>query len=179
MKIDRLPQEVRDEIERLRAQEGRTWEAIEQLSIKFAGHRLPARSLLRWWDIRVGQELARVAERAALAERVQREWAKIPMKHLPLAVRQKLGQMAFPLSATAEKGQEEKQAKLLVELGWLLAKHKQLDIAASKVEMERDKLNVVAQKARGLEKQLGKKKVSAKELRNTLREIYGLAEAKD
>ena len=68
-KIDKLPQALRDEIVRLREEEGRTWQQMEaqspglaqwkivapHIAALFPGRRLPRTTLQRWYDVRVEQ----------------------------------------------------------------------------------------------------------------------------
>lgn len=80
LKIDKLPIEVREQVQKLRAQ-GKTWSEIEELSKQFVnwdglpaavlelfpGFHLPHSNLQRWYDLRieqVGREMAAEAERA-------------------------------------------------------------------------------------------------------------------
>jgi hypothetical protein len=98
LKIDRLPVEVRDAIQKLRNQRGKTWKEIEELSSLpynakwategggfidwdhlptdvlelFPDLRLPSTNLQRWYDLRVGQVRAQIMAESAKA----REWAK-------------------------------------------------------------------------------------------------------
>lgn len=92
LKIDRLPVEVRDAIQRLKAQ-GRTWQEIEDLSAQadgfvkwndldaavrrlFPDKKLPVTTLHRWYDLRVQQVMAEVEARSATARELAAAFAR-------------------------------------------------------------------------------------------------------
>jgi hypothetical protein len=198
LKMDRLPAELLDRVIAERAV-GRTWDEIEELSprfdewektaaeirAQFHGLRLPRATLQRWYDIRVEQ-----VKREMLADQVRaREVAAIfagkEFKDLPDAVRNALGDKVFTLMQAGGDKNQSKTLKGLLELGWLLAQQKKLEIQERKqnvTEKELElKIQLVRDKVEKLKKDVdgsGKKKqISPEELKKRVDEIYGLSAA--
>src|ERR1700694_1184778 len=145
LKIDKLPMEMRDAIQRLRA-EGRTWEEIEELSHEFEGWdklplsvlelfpdmKIPRSSLQRWYDLRVEQVRREVVAQSEHAREFAALYASRDFKQLPDAVRNALGDQIFALMQSANASDKQQFRKELLNLGILLAEHRKLDIREQK-----------------------------------------------
>jgi hypothetical protein len=175
LRLDRLPMEARDRIVALRAA-GRAWAEIEELSEGFAGKRLPATTLARWYDLRVEQ---RQKEREAQAERahaIAGAFLGQGFKDLPESVKNALGTHVFAMMESADEKNDAKFRAELVELGWLLQEYRKSDLKQQALAIEKQKLETVAAKVRGLRQAVaGKKKLEPAELQKRLDEIYGIA----
>lgn len=66
LRIDRLPQEVKDAIIAARAS-GETWKQISRMASAAAGLHLPPSSLQRWYDLRIEQQPTSLALREIIA----------------------------------------------------------------------------------------------------------------
>jgi hypothetical protein len=135
LRIDRLPEEIRQEIQRRRAR-GETWKEIEQASASFAGERLPMNTLSRWYDLRVEQVQKEVMAQSERARAMAAAFASKGFEDLPEAAVNALSAQVFTLMEN--KGGAEFEASLgnlVVVLSKLItaqAKQKQVELAEKK-----------------------------------------------
>lgn len=133
LKIDRLPVEMQERIKGLRTA-GRTWAQIEEASMKFPewdgvppevqtlfpNRRLPGRTLLRWWDLRVEQVRNEAMRQAIVAKVIIDGFASARLGDLPAPILNELRDLV--LSVIDHKGQFE-LIKRLNDLGRSLLKN--------------------------------------------------------
>jgi len=135
LRIDRLPEEIRQEIQKRRAR-GETWGEIEQASALFAGERLPANTLSRWHDLRIEQVRNEVMAQSERARHMAAAFASKGFRELPEAAVNALSAQVFTLMET--KGGAEFEASLgnlvlvLSKLITAQAKQKQVELAERK-----------------------------------------------
>jgi hypothetical protein len=148
--IDKLPSEWRERIIALRAK-WMPWERIEEESAGWEWEKLPAdqqqlypkrripmRTAHRWYDVQVSQKLREIeAERVASLE-VAAKFGAGGYEKLDESVKTAIADVVF--SHAKGSSDPEHFRKTLVELGWLLARNRQLDIAKEKVDVERMKV---------------------------------------
>ncbi len=196
LKIDKLPIEMRDQIQRLRA-EGRTWEEIEELSQKFEGWdklplavlelfpdmKIPRSSLHRWYDLRVEQVRQDVMAQSEHALEFAALFAERDFKELPDAVMNALRDQIFTLMQSADPKDKQQFRKELMNLGILLAEHRKLDIREKKQKTDERVLELKIQQmkrqfdkeASEAAKKLGKGKQITEDDINRIRErTFGL-----
>ncbi len=174
LRLDRLAEEVREAILKARA-EGKTWEETSELASKAAGEPIAMSVCHRWYDLRIEQVQKEVLAQAERARGIAAAFAGRNFERLPDSVRNALSAAVFALAEEQDEATRDKFLRRLADLGWLLAKHRQLDISAEKVDVERKKLEAVVNKVKGLKQTAGKKKVSAAELQRKIDELYGIA----
>jgi hypothetical protein len=151
--IDKLPPEWRERLIALRAK-WMTWERIEEESARWEWEKLPAdqrqlypkrriaaTTLCRWYDVQVSQKLLEIeAERVASLE-IAAKLGAGGYGRLDDSVKNAIADVVF--SYAKGSGHPERFRKTLVDLGWLLARNRQLDIAKEKVDVERLKVEEV------------------------------------
>ncbi|MCU1308242.1 MAG: hypothetical protein JWN45_2937 [Acidobacteriaceae bacterium] len=147
--IDKLPVEVRDEIQKLKA-EGYTWSEIEERSAKFVKwEELPTRvlelfpqmhiprsNLQRWYDLRIEQVREESMARAEVAREHAAAMSGREFKKLPEAIRSLLGDLLFSLTERQDEKSQAVTMKMATELGWLMQEYRLNDIKQQKVELE-------------------------------------------
>jgi hypothetical protein len=116
--IDKLEEKVRIEIQKRRAA-GETWGEIESASSQFAGERLPANSLARWYDLRVAQVQREVLEQAERARALAATFAQKGFVELPEAT---LNALSAEVFAVAGSGSPAERGKALGNLLFLVTK---------------------------------------------------------
>jgi len=193
LKIDKLPIELREGIQEMRAS-GLTWIEIEDLSPRmkqwkavpektqalFPGLRIPHTNLSRWWDLRIEQVKRETLESAGKAREFAAAFAGRDFKDLPDAVRNALGDQIFSLMQSADKQDQTRFRRELLALGELLNQHRKLDIAERKQKTEERTLELKVQQMRekvtALKKEVAskKKEMDPAALQKKLDEIYGL-----
>lgn len=203
LKMDKVPQLLLDRVMQERAA-GRTWMEIEELSPKFEewgkveasskdeyllafrlfpGGRIPHTTLQRWYDLRVEQVKKEVMADQVKAREIAGLFAGKEFRDLPEAVRNALGDKVFALTQSTDN---KTQLKHLLELGWLLAQQRKLELQERKQKTEEKelelKIEAVRAKVAALKKDVegsgGKKKqLSPEELKQRVDEIYGLSAA--
>jgi hypothetical protein len=198
LKMDKLPQELLDRVMQERAA-GRTWMEIEEMSPRFdewkktspaiqeefPGLKLPHTTLLRWHDLRVDQVKKEVLADQVKAREIAGLFAGKQFKDLPEAVRNALGDKVFALMQSADDKTQGKTLKGLLELGWLLAQQRKLELQERKQQTDERalelKIQAVRDKVAALKKDVeggGKKKqLSPEQLKQRVDEIYGLSAA--
>lgn len=195
LKIDKLPQEMRDRILQLRAQEGLTWKEIEERSPSFPewkaalpatcelfpGRRLPHSNLHRWYDLRVEQINQQVMEETARAREIAAAFAARPFKDLPDAVLNALRDQVFTMIQSVNAKDQARFAGALEDLGYLVAQFQKNKIAEMKVQMEEKRVSIAQQELELMKRKIGalkedveKKKFTPQELQQKLDELYGL-----
>lgn len=177
LNIDRLPPSVHDAICHLHNAEGKSFEAIEQLSalpVKdggfvdwdalkpevrklFPAQRLPRTTLHRWYDLRVAQVRRDTLARSEQARKLAVLFAKSSLVNANEAVVNAARDIFF--GVLAEDGTAAGKLKAgskLVELGTLIQKAKTNEIRERKVAVDEQtltmKLEQVRDKARELKK---------------------------
>ena len=141
--VDRLPQEIRDAI-RAAYEAGKNWTEITADAAAAArklGVNPPTGRMVRnWHDQRIEQAERRIEERSKATERIVKKWSAIGLKNLPEAVKNKLADLAFEIEQYSSEGNEKGVEKSLVELGWLLSDLRKSEVAAAKLELDKEKL---------------------------------------
>jgi hypothetical protein len=133
LKIDKLPIEVRDQVQKLRAK-GKTWMEIEELSKTFVKWDdlptsvlelfpqmyLPHSNLQRWYDLRVEQVQEEMAFEAERARQFSAAIAKVAdVEQLGDAAVNALSDVVFSVMRAKKR---EEYAKAVESLGYLAAK---------------------------------------------------------
>jgi hypothetical protein len=167
LRIDKLPEEVRTEIQQRRAK-GETWDEIADAT------KLPPTTLKRWYDIRVEQVNAEVMAQAERARVLAAEFAGKGFDRLPEAVQNALASAIFGMSEQQDETGRLRAAKGLAEIGWLLARTRQLDQEDKRLGLEAKRLDAIRIKAKVSD--TAKKKMSSEELARKLDEIYDIAQ---
>jgi hypothetical protein len=156
LKIDQLPLEARDEIQKLRAA-GRTWFEIEELSAKFVkweelptqvlelfpDMRLPHSSLQRWYDLRVEQVKAEMMAQAEKARELAASFAAVKFEKLPTAVQSALSDQIFSLMEASDIGSRSKAIQELQKLARLLVQQKRLEIMDERTKAETKRVQLL------------------------------------
>lgn len=195
--IGYLPEAVRNQILKLKFDQGYSAEEIEELSqefvrwdtlpprvrAKFKARRISKTSIYRWLDVEVKQLRRRVQERAAASAEMVGIWQRAGFKNVAQAARNQLADIAFRLSGEED---EAKRQKLLLELGWLSAGIAKSEVAQKKLALEKQQVELaqqridlqrrLAEKVKGLREGVAKKKLTQQELDRGLEELYGLAQ---
>jgi hypothetical protein len=158
LKIDKLPAEVRDQIQQLRA-DGKTWTEIEELSAEFVkwdslpthvlelfpDMRLPHSSLQRWWDLRVDQVKAELMARAEKAREIAAAFADSKFEELPAAVEGALRDQIFSLMQASDMSSRGKVITELQKLARLLVQQKRLEILDERTKAETKRVELLTQ----------------------------------
>lgn len=169
LKIDQLPPETRDEIQKLRAL-GKTWTEIEELSKKFVewdkldiavaslfpNQRLPHTNLQRWYDLRVQQVIAETQARGQIAHELAEALASRGFGDLPGSVLNALGEEVFALTEAADTHSKDKLRAALLELGRLLAYEKRTEVQKQRADVETKKINLLEEELKTKRKSLEK-----------------------
>jgi hypothetical protein len=156
LKIDLLPDAVKDRILELRAG-FMPWEEIERRSREFVpwgtlgpavraafpGKFLPHTNLHRWYDLRVEQARREAEAQAVSSRTIAQSFLGRGYKDLPESIKNALADAIFALSATTDPEQFRKQ---LFELGYLVAKLMQSQTAAAKTDAEMKKAELAQEK---------------------------------
>jgi hypothetical protein len=156
LKIDKLPAEVRDQIQQLRA-DGKTWTEIEELSAEFVkwdalptrvlelfpDMRLPHSSLQRWWDLRVDQVKAELMARAEKAREIASAFADSKFEELPAAVEGALRDQIFSLMQASDMSSRGKVITELQKLARLLVQQKRLEILDERTKAETKRVELL------------------------------------
>lgn len=161
LKIDLLPQDVRDAIETL-YDRGRTWMEIEEkssrpysaqwavddggfvdwesLDLKVLEHfpemKLPKSTLHRWFDLRVEQARKRVLTESAQAREFAHAFTTGSVADGNAAVVNALRDQVFNLIQSAGVGDKAKFAKGLKDLTLAMSRMQRVELQAKRVEIE-------------------------------------------
>jgi hypothetical protein len=151
--IDKLPPEWGERIIALRAT-WTPWERIEEQSAQwqweelsaaqrqlYPKRRIPMRTLHRWYDVQVAQKLREMQSERVASREIAAILGKDGYQKLDESVKNAIADIVF----SAPKGSDDPDRfrKKLLDLGWLLARNRQLDIAKEKVDVERMKIEDV------------------------------------
>jgi hypothetical protein len=186
--IDRLSNDVHNEILRLRAT-GNTWPQIEELSRefvpwdelppllveKFPGRKLPHSNLHRWYDLRVDQVQKEILAESEHAREIASVFAKAAMSGANEAVINAARDLIFKMLHQGDIKSQSQVTKALISLADVMQRARANDIRQSKVDLEKERIEIVRTKLLGLKNDVQKKKLSSDELKQKLDEIYGLA----
>lgn len=188
LSIDLLPGEMHDRIQKERSRSGKSFMRIEQESSTwtewskvdekvqalFPGRRLPHSNLQRWWDLRKEQVREQVLAETERARVFAETFASRELKDGDEAAMNAIRDLAFSVMQTASSGDQVKLLGALMEYGHLMVKFKRIELGKQKMQIERERLDLVAIKIKGLKSDVDRKKLSPKELKAKLDEIYGL-----
>jgi len=149
--IDKLPSAWRDRIIEARAK-WMTWEQIEQETAAwkwdelsdeqralFAERRIPHSTLHRWYDVQVQQKLEEIATERLASLAIATKLGAGGYEKLDQSVKNALADVVF--SYAKDSRDPDLFRKALNEMGWLLARNRQLDIAKMKVDVEKQKVD--------------------------------------
>jgi len=170
--IDKLPADWRERIISLRArwvpfeqieEESTRWE-WEKLPVAqqalYPGRRIPMRTLHRWYDVQVTQNVREVLAQRAASMEVAAKLGAAGYEKLDESVKNAIADVVFDY--TTRSSDPERFRKTLLELGWLLARNRQLDIAKEKVGVERMKIEELSARADRATSEAAKKLRSGK-----------------
>jgi len=152
LKIDRLPAEWKEQIagwlrahsvdEVIELTKSLPWDKADaRIRQLFPKRYVPEGNLYRYRDLRLDQADRRIDERMKVTQRIVKKWSEIGLKNLPEAVKNKLADLAFEIEQYSSEGNEKGVEKSLVELGWLLSDLRKSEVAAAKLELEKEKLD--------------------------------------
>lgn len=176
MKVDKLPEAVREALKKAKAA-GKTWEEIAEAASKAAGSSVSVMACHRWHDVRIEQREKEIEDRVAFNTRVVAAWSKGDLKELGKATLNAAADLLFEFQQYAKEGAAAEAALALMELNKLLGGMEKLRIEREKLSLSRERLEQMRAKVTGLKGALsGKKKISNAELEKKLDEIYGLTQ---
>lgn len=148
LKIDKLPVEWREQIQKWRAV-GKTWAEIEELSKGFpwreapaaacegfADGRIPESNLIRWHDLRVEQVQKETLARSEQARALAATFAKAGLDNTDEAVVNALRDNIFILAESSAAKDRAQLIDGLTKLGLLLTEIKKNDIRERKVKVD-------------------------------------------
>ena len=134
LRIDKLPEETRADIQKRRAA-GETWDEISDAT------GLPRTTLQRWYDLRVEQVNAEVMAQAARAREFAAGFKEF--KNLPEATANALASQAFDVM---EKQGKEGFEKSLANLGLVISRLITAQANSERVKLMREKVTLDRQK---------------------------------
>lgn len=154
LKIDRLPQSMRDRILFERNTCGRSWDEIELDSPKFdewkdvpadvaalfPGKRLPHTNLHRWYDLRVDQVVKETLAEGERAREIAATFAGRAFDELSESVKNALAEQVFMLTRSAGEKDVKTFRKELGGLLFLLTKLQKAELDKAKLQVEQQKL---------------------------------------
>jgi hypothetical protein len=165
--IDKLPTAWRDRIIAGRAK-WTTWEQIEQETAAwewdeltgaqrglFAERHIPHSTLHRWYDVQVRQKLTEIAVERQSSLALAEKLGAGGYEKLDESVKNALADVVF--SYVKDSSAPDLFRKALTEMGWLLARNRQLDIAKMKVEVEKQKVDELIGRAEKATSEVAKK----------------------
>jgi|SRR5581483_1068171 hypothetical protein len=152
LRIDSLPQEVRDEILAARAA-GKTWEETAERASQKAGERLPVMTVHRWYDLRVDQVRREVMEQAERSRAIAAAFAAKGFERLPEAA---LNALTSEVFAVMEAGEAAQREKALGNLVFVMSKLITAQAKQKAVELEKEKIDLAKQKFEELRKKAEK-----------------------
>ena len=151
--IDRLPPDWGERVIALRAK-WMPWERIEEETSRWEWEklsaeqrrlypkgRIPMRTLHRWYDVQYHQKIREIHSERMASREIAEILGKDGYGKLEESVKNAIADVVF--SCPKGSGDPEGFRKKLVDLGWLLARNRQLDIANEKVKIQRMKIEDV------------------------------------
>lgn len=183
--IDKLPEAVRQEILRARA-EGATWEETAERATKAAAQPVSASMAHRWYYVRVDRVQKDVLAQAERARALAATFAQKGFRELPEAALNALSAEIFgAMEAKSPDGRAEALGKLVFLLSKLItaqAKEKSVEIESRKLDLARKKFEELRAKGDKATNEaaakLGKGRTLTIEDINRIRErVFGLAPA--
>jgi len=147
--IDKLPAEWGERIIKLRAK-WMPWERIEEETSRweweqlqaeqrklYPKRRIPMRTLHRWYDVQYHQKISDIRSERVASQAIAAQFGADGYEELSESVKNAIADIVF----SGAKGPADIDGfrKKLLDLGWLLARNRQLDIADEKVKIERMK----------------------------------------
>ncbi len=164
LKVDKLPQEVREAIQKARAA-GATWAETAEAAAKVAARlkiSFPSEDAVRrWYDLRIEQVNREVEELDVRAEKNLKKFFGQSLKELPAAAAHALKREVFGMQAA--KTSEQREASIgsfLVVLSKIIdaqAKQKRAEIEERKVNLAQKKFDELKAKAEKELNALGQK----------------------
>jgi hypothetical protein len=173
LKIDRLPQDVRDAIQALKNEH--TWEEIEDLSAMkfnpnwltqgggfvdwdklpakilalFPGRKLPHSNLQRWYDLRVRQVMAETLARSAQARELAAAFTQSIVKDGDAAVLNAArDQIMSILAESTQPGLRFAATKQLIALAEQMQSRRANDIKEQKVSIDARRIKILEDRER-------------------------------
>ena len=163
LKIDKLPEEVRDAILEQRNVKGKTWEEIEELSAlpkaqggfidwdalplpvleQFPEMRLPHSSLHRWYDLRVSQVRRQVMAESEKARAFAATFAGKNLTGSNAAVMNAMRDQVFALMRKVGPGDQDKFLEGLNLLSLTLSRLQRVDLQAKRVKVDQRRIRLL------------------------------------
>lgn len=170
LKIDRLPLEFRDEIRRMRTEDGMSWQEIEEISPKlkfweivqdevkqiFPGLKLPHSNLQRWYDLRIEQVLKETLAEGERARAIADAFSKRSFDDLDEAVKNALAEQVFMIMRAAGEKDEKSFRSQLLKLGLLLTEMKKAEAKKRQADIESKRVALLEEEAERKRKQFEK-----------------------
>lgn len=181
LRIDRLPQDVRDAVLFLKNDQGRTWQEIEEISalppgegwrdgragfVKwekldpevvelFPNRRLPHSNLHRWYDLRVQQVQQELEVRAVQARTIARAFASSVVEGSDAAVLNAArDQIMSVLSEDATARGRMRAAKALIVLAQVMQEARLNEIKERKVATDERRIKLLEEREAALKRKL-------------------------
>jgi hypothetical protein len=159
LNVDKLPQEVRDTILKLRA-EGRTWPQIEEesrefvpwdtlaplLVERFPGKKIPHSNLHRWYDLRVEQVRKEVLAESETARAFAEKLGATGVENGSDLVVNAMRDQVFQFTKNIDPKSKSDFLKFLNQLGLTMTRFQRVEIQRRKVDAELAKID--AERAR-------------------------------
>lgn len=166
LKIDKLPEDVRNAILDLRNNGGKTWEQIEELSALakdkggfidwdalplpvleiFPEMRLPRTSLHRWYDLRVSQVRRQVMAESEKARAFAESFAGKKIAGANAAVMNAMRDQVFNLMRDVGAGDRDKFLAGLNMLSLTMARLQRVDLQAKRVKVDQRRARVLEER---------------------------------
>ena len=163
LKIDKLPEDVRDAILDLRNAKGKTWEQIEELSALpkdkggfmdweslplpvlelFPDMKLPHSSLHRWYDLRVSQVRRQVMAESEKARAFAAAFAGKNLAEGNAAVMNAMRDQVFALMRQVGPGDQAKFIEGLNSLSLTMARLQRVDLQAKRVKVDQRRIKLL------------------------------------
>jgi len=185
LKMDRLPAEVRDAIQKARA-EGKIWEEIAEIASKVAGTPLSDEVCRRWYDLRVEQVLRETVEMDELAEKNLRRYFGRTLAELPEAAAHSLKAEVYGMQSAKTSTQREASIgnflSVLSKIIEAQSKQKRAEIEERKVNLAQKKFEELKSKAEKATDEaaakIGKgKELTIEDVNRIRRKVFGLGPA--
>ena len=176
LKIDKLPEDVRDAILEQRNVKGKTWEEIEELSAVpkanggfmdwdalplpvlelFPEMRLPHSSLHRWYDLRVTQVRRQVMAESEKARAFAATFVGKKLAGSNAAVMNAMRDQVFALMRKVGPGDQEKFLEGLNLLSLTMSRLQRVDLQAKRVKVDQRRIKLLDGLPNRRAKRLGK-----------------------